>query len=108
MNQDISIKSMMLQVKYDAQIPPEMQGFIRKYLTMMYAIGFDSGRNYVYDKISYWKTPLIVRDKDGNRIAHFSTIKEASIATNTSYRTITYHLKSHKKTKNGLYFEKIV
>ena len=99
---------MMLTVKYEEQIPPEFQGFVRKYIAMMYAVGFDAGTQYVYDKFSAKNTPLIVRDSDGTRIAQFPTIKQASIATDVPYRTITHHLKSHKKTKNGLYFERVV
>jgi len=108
MEQDIAVKTMMLTVKHEDQIPEEYQGFIQKYLSLMWVVGFDSGRNWVYQRYSKKKTPIIVRDLYGNRIAQYESVAEASREMKICTDTIFNALKTHKKTKQDHYFEKIV
>ena len=107
MEQDIAVKSMMCQVEYDDHIPKEYQGFVRKYLSMMYAVGFDGGRDWVYARYSKHKTAVIQYDENYNRIAQYDSVLNASRATGVTDRLIFRALKSHKKTREGHYWTKV-
>ena len=108
MDQDISVKMMMLSVRIEDDIPEDCYPIIRKYLSLMYVVGFDAGRKDVFANYAKNKTALIMRDRDGNRIAQYESVKQASIATKLSLPTIFSALKTHKKTRiNGYYFDKV-
>ena len=65
MEQDIAVRLMILEVKYEQGIPDEFQGFLKKYLNLMWVVGFDAGRKDVYARYSKKKTAIIQRDKNG-------------------------------------------
>jgi hypothetical protein len=107
MEQDRAVKMMMLTIKYEDCLPEEYHGVVRKYLSLMHVVGFDAGRDNVYAQFSVKRTAVILRDISGTRISQYRSVKEASEATNTPYRTIFHAIKTHKKTRQGYYFEKV-
>jgi len=107
MEQDIAVRTMMLTVKYEDQIPAEYQGFVRKHLSLMWGVGFDAGQDYVYARYSAHKTAVIQYDHLYNRIAQYTSVIEAAKATGVSDRLIFRALKTHKKTREGYYWTKV-
>ena len=107
MEQDIAIRTMMLTVKQDGEMPDQYQEFIRKYLSLMWGVGFDAGCNYVYARYSKHKTAVIMYNEYYNRIAQYSSVIEASKATGVQDRVIFRALKCHKKTREGHYWTKV-
>jgi hypothetical protein len=107
MEQDISVRTMMLTVEYEDQIPKEYQGFIKKYLSMIYAVGFDAGRIDAMSEFGKKKTAVLQRDCTGNRIAQYESVIMASKSSGTTLGSIWRALKSHKLTKRGYYWDKV-
>jgi hypothetical protein len=108
MEQDISVKMMMLEVKVEDSLPEECYDLMRKYLSLMWVVGFDAGRKDVFANYAKNKTAVIQRDKEGNRIGQWESVKQASTATRLSLPTIFSALKTHKKTRiDGFYFDKV-
>jgi len=106
-DQDIAIRQLMLKIKYDADIPTEYQGFCRQYLSLMYAVAFDAGRVWVYNRYSKKKTAVILYDASGTRIAQYESVAQAAKATKTDRDVIFHALKTHKKTRQGQYWTKV-
>ena len=98
---------MMLTVKHEDRIPAEYQGYVRKYLSLMYVVGFDAGTDHVYARYSKHKTAVIQHDGKFNRIAQYRSVLEAEKATGVQGRVIFRALKSHKKTRQGNYWTKV-
>jgi hypothetical protein len=107
MEQDISVRLMMLEIKVDKCIPEEYEGHVRKYLNLMWVVGFDAGRKDVYSRYSKKKTAVIQRDSNGQRIAQYESVAYAVRATKISHDIIFRALKCHKKTMQGHYWEKV-
>ena len=108
MDQDISVRLMMLQIQKEGNITFDDAEYIKKYLNLMFGVGFDAGRKDVYARYSKKKTPIIQRDEFNNRVAQYESIAQAARAAHTCSSEIFEALKSHKKTKAGHYWEKVV
>jgi hypothetical protein len=107
MDQDIAVKLMMLEIKVEENIPEEYSGYLRKYLHLMWVVGFEEGRNDVYAIFGAHKKAVIQRDSDGTRIAQYESIIDASRRTGIQDRVIFRALKTHKKTREGHYWERV-
>jgi hypothetical protein len=107
MDQDIAVKTMMLSVKWEDQIPEEYLALVNKYLSLMWVVGFDSGRKWVYARYSKKKTAVIQRDSSGSRIAEFESIAMAERSTKEGHDAIFHALKTHKKTQKGYYWDRV-
>ena len=60
MEQDIAVKMMMLEVKVEDSLPEECFDTVRKYLSLMWVVGFDAGRKDVYARYSKKKRAVIL------------------------------------------------
>ena len=107
MEQDIAVRLMMLEIKVEEKIPKDIQPFIKKYLNLMWVVGFDAGRRYVYSRYSKKKTAVIQYDQSGTRIAQYESVALATRATRISHDIIFRALKCHKKTQQGHYWAKV-
>ena len=108
MEQDIAIRLMMLEIERDNSFVIEVgEEIIKKYLNLMYVVGFDAGRRDVYSRYSKKKTAVIQRDKHQNRIARYESVALAAKSTSITTGTIFEAMKKHWLTKDGYYWEKV-
>jgi hypothetical protein len=108
MEQDISVRLMMIEIKQEIDLIEEHEQLIKKYLHYMFGVGFDAGRRDVYMRYSKKKTPIIQRDENHNRIAQYESVAAASRASTVATSTIFEAMQKHWLTKAGYYWEKVV
>jgi hypothetical protein len=107
MEQDIAVSLMLLQIQHEGNIDFHAFEYLKKYLHLMYGVGFDAGRKNVYARYSKKKTPVIQRDRDNNRIAQYESVALAAKSTAVSTDTIFEAMKRHWLTKDGYYWERV-
>lgn len=114
MDQDIAVKLMMLEIHVEEaeecipeNLQPYLETFFKKYLHLMYVVGFDSGRIYERMRVNHKKTPVRQKNIYGEMIDEFESIELATITTHISKDTIYRAINTGGKTKHGHYWERI-
>jgi hypothetical protein len=111
MDQDTTVKKLMLEIKIDDDVPPKYQGFIRKYLRLCYVMGFDAGVDYneLYHigRVAPHITPVDQYDKHWNIIAHYASIEQAKNKTDISVSAILHSLRTGALTRHQFHWKRV-
>lgn len=98
MDQDLAVKLIMRHIQWDEDIPFEYQGFVKKYLNLIYVMGYDEGHKYL--KVP--RTTQVKRiDKFGNETI-YASVKDAAYKTRCNRFSISKALMKTKEGKNYL------
>jgi hypothetical protein len=107
MEQDLSVKMMMLEVKVEDSLPEEYHALICKYLSLMWVVGFDAGIIQERMRVNHKKTAVMQRDIYGEEIATFESIELANRMTHISKDAIYRAINTGQKTKRGEFWNRI-
>jgi hypothetical protein len=105
-DQDPAIKSLVRLIQWDEDIPPEYQGFVKKYLNFAYVMGYEEGNKYLKNP----RTTIIKSiDENGNEKVYNSVIEAAKVLKCPPSSISRAMLKSNKNGNHafGLRWEKI-
>lgn len=106
MDQDFTVKRLMLLIKEDDQVPPEFQGFVRKYLNYSFAAGFDFGRRSYVTNTKRQHTKIGKYNEFDTLIEDYKSVADAARKNKTCTDTLFNAMKSHKKAI-GFYWKRL-
>ena len=103
MKKDIAVrKIMLLDIKTNPNIPPELYSLLRYELELAYQVGYDLGwkeHNQLYG--AHHKKPVVQIDKNGNVNNEYPSLLEAAIANKYKYNTLQKAIEKNRTTHNG-------
>ena len=101
MNEHTAVNKMMMSIKIEESIPEQYYSFLRTYLQQMYVVGYDQGRQEIYD---YSERMIGQYNREKRLINVFRSEKEAAKFTGFTDRGIRKALHRDSPTKQGWYW----
>lgn len=84
----------------------DLTPFLKKYLSLMYVVGYDAGRTAVYKRYSAKKTPVIKYNKFGIKLAEYESVAQAAKENGISKDPIFESIRYKRLTLQGFYWKR--
>lgn len=117
MEKERAIKLLLLEIKtneeffnspiYDYEGDRiDITPFLKKYLALMYAVGYDAGREDIYKRYSAKKTPVIKYNRFNKKLAEYESIAQAAKENKISKDPIFESIRFNRLTKQGHFWKR--